>query len=122
MATGTASGKQYVKYNLAEFGLVTKSDIDLTSTNISALSAGWTLVSRPFAVTDLSLFDSAAAVWIYNNATSEWNAYSSNTTTKQKILDNASVTLLTTIPAGSGISKDYLKSYVYKLSSTLEVL
>ncbi len=102
-ATGVASGKQYVQDNVAEFGLVTKSDIELTTTNISALSTGWTLVSTPFVITDLSVFDSATVVWVYNNSTSTWSAYSSNATTRQKIIDNAAVTLITTIPAGSGV-------------------
>lgn len=102
-ASGIATGKQYVQNNLLEFGLVPKSDVQLTASTISGLSAGWTLVSTPFAITDLSVFDSATVVWVYNNSTSSWSAYSSDTTMKQKIIDNVNVTPLTTIPAGSGI-------------------
>lgn len=97
------SGKQYVQDNLGAFGLVTKSNIELIASNISALSTGWTLVSTPFAITDMSMFESASVVWVYNNATALWSAYSSSAATRQKIADNASVSLLTTIPAGSGI-------------------
>ena len=103
LVSGITQGKEYVKNNLSEFGLIPKSDVKLTASTISGLSAGWTLVSTPFAITDLSVFDSAAVIWIYNNSTSSWSAYSSDATMKQKITDNANVTLLTTIPAGSGI-------------------
>jgi len=97
------AGKQYVRNNLSEFGLIPKSDVKLTASTISGLSSGWTLVSTSFAITDLSVFDSATVVWVYNNSTSSWSAYSSDATMKQKIINNANVTLLTTIPAGSGI-------------------
>ena len=97
------SGKQYVQANLTEFGLVAKSDIEITATNLASLSTGWTLVSTPFTITDLSIFDSASVVWVYNNTTASWSAYSSNATMRQKIIDNTSVSLLTSIPAGSGV-------------------
>ena len=103
LATGTASGKQYVKDHPHEFGLVVKSNMELTASNISALSTGWTLVSTPFAITDMSIFDSASVVWVYNNSTSAWSAYSSDATMKQKIIDKAGINLLTSVPAGSGI-------------------
>ena len=103
LSTGTASGKEYVKAHPSEFGLVTKSNIEVTATNISSLSSGWTLMSTPFAITDMSLFDSASIIWIYNNSTTSWSAYSSNATTKQAIIDKVGVSLLTSIPAGSGI-------------------
>ena len=97
------AGKQYVKTHPSKFGLVSKSDVKLTASTISSLSAGWTLVGTPFTITDLSVFDSATVVWVYNNSTSSWSAYSSDAITKQKIIDNADVNPLTTIPAGSGI-------------------
>ncbi|MDD2905079.1 MAG: hypothetical protein PHC74_02175, partial [Sulfurimonas sp.] len=103
LATGVASGKQYVQDNLPEFGLVVKANMELTPSNIASLSTGWTLISTPFAITDLSVFDSAAIVWVYNNTASSWSAYSSNAAMRQKIIDNASVNLLTTVPAGSGV-------------------
>jgi len=61
-ATGVTSGKQYVKDHPSEFGLVTKSDLDITATNISSLQTGWTLMSTPFAITDMSIFDSASII------------------------------------------------------------
>ena len=100
---GLYDGKQYVQDNVTEFGLVEKSTIEITSAHVANLSTGWTLVSTPFAITDLSVFDSASVVWVYNNTTASWSAYSSNATTKQKIIDNSSVSLLTSIPAGSGV-------------------
>ncbi|MBD3797572.1 MAG: hypothetical protein IE887_07500, partial [Campylobacterales bacterium] len=103
LASGITQGKEYVQNNLSEFNLVAKSDVELTASRVSGLSAGWTLVSTPFSITDLSVFDSASVVWVYNNATASWSAYSSNATTRQKIIDSPTVNLLTTIPAGSGV-------------------
>ena len=103
LTSGVASGKQYVQDNLTEFNLVPKADIALTANKVSSLPTGWTSVSTPLAITDMSIFDSASIVWVYNNATTSWSAYSSNLATQQKIRDNTSISLLTTIPAGSGV-------------------
>jgi len=103
LATGIASGKQYVQDNISEFGLVTKSDIELTTASVSALPTGWTLVSTAFAITDFSIFDSATIVWVFNNSTSSWSAYSSDAAMSQKIVNNTTVSTLTSIPAGSGV-------------------
>lgn len=100
---GLYEGKEYVQNNLAEFGLVSKTDVDLAPSKISSLGSGWTLTSTPFEITDLSVFDAVSAVWVYNNSTATWSAYSSNATTRQKIIDSPTVNLLTTIPAGSGV-------------------
>lgn len=96
-------GKQYVQDNLEEFGLVTTTSISITTDSINTLAQGWSLTSTPIEVTDLSIFDTATIIWVYNNSTQTWRAYSSDATTKQKIIDNSDVSLLTTIPAGSGI-------------------
>jgi predicted outer membrane repeat protein len=100
---GIASGKKYVLDNLEEFSLVAKADIDFTATDIASLGTGWSLVSTPFAISDLSIFDSVNIIWVYNNTTGKWAAYSSDATIKQKIEDKADVDTLTTIPAGSAI-------------------
>jgi len=84
----------------------TDSSIALTSEKITNLSTGWTLASTPFTITDMSIFDSASIIWTYNHDTSSWSAYSSNTAMKQAITNKSGVTLLTTIPAGSGIWVD----------------
>ena len=84
-----------------EFNLVNKDNVALTSAKISALTSGWNLVSTPFAISDMSLFDSATIVWV--NSDDKWSAYSSDDTVKQKIVDSPNVDLLTSIPAGSGI-------------------
>ena len=99
---GFSEGKQYVLDNLNEFNLIPKTDIVLTSEKIAAFNSGWTLTSTPLAITDLSIFDSVAIIWIYNNETASWSAYSSDSPMKEKI-EQSGITLLTTIPAGSGI-------------------
>jgi len=79
------------------------TDLSLTSEKIINLPTGWTLTSTPFAITDMSIFNSAYIIWTYDNATSSWSAYSPDATMQQKITNITGVSLLTTIPAGSGI-------------------
>lgn len=102
-ASGVTVGENNVVLAPSSYNLVTVSDIELTISKISALPTGWTLTSTPFEITDLSIFDSATVVWVYNNNTSAWMAYSSDATMRQNIIDNVDISLLTTIPAGSGV-------------------
>jgi len=101
--SGIETGKTYVQNHLSEFGLVTKSDIALTSAEVADLPEGWTLKSTPFAITDLSIFNTVSTVWVYDNATKKWSAYSPDATTQQKITNRTDINILSTIPAGSGI-------------------
>ena len=84
----------------------TNSSIAVTSEKITNLQSGWTLIGTSLSITDMSIFDSASIIWTYSNTTKKWSAYSSKATMKQAIQDKAGITLLTTIPAGSGIWVD----------------
>jgi len=58
---------------------------------------GWTKVTVPSEITDLTIFDDAAIVWAGDSA------YSSNATTKAMIMSEPGVTPLTKIDANSEI-------------------
>ena len=102
-ASGVTTGENNVLLDPSAYSLVSESSIDLSITDVTAFSTGWTLTSTPFTITDLSIFDGATIIWVYNNSSATWSAYSSNATTRQKIIDSPTVNLLTTIPAGSGV-------------------
>ena len=73
---------------------------NISSTMIDTLPANWTLIGTASDITDMSVFDNAKIIWIYTNG--KWKAYSPNDTTKNTI-QNASIDMITTIPANSGI-------------------
>jgi predicted outer membrane repeat protein len=74
------------------------------SLNISQLTTGWTLTGTPMEITDLSIFDSAKLIWIYDkDSTTPWSAYSHDTNTMSNISDSSDIGTITTIPANSGI-------------------
>ena len=75
----------------------------LTSSDIDSLSSGWSLLGTMHSITDLSIFDSAKIIWIYNHTTNLWGAYSSDEAVKEQIINNHSVELIESIPAKSGI-------------------
>ena len=78
-----------------------KSQVNTLTTNtISTLENSWSLIGSSTAITDLSIFSDASIIWTYVDGA--WNAYSSNSTTRQKIID-ANIPLITNIPANSGI-------------------
>lgn len=94
-------GKQLVLSNPSSFGLELKES--LTKAKIDSLSTGWHNISNPSEVTDLTIFDNASIVWIFNNSTSSWEAYSSNETYKLEIQNDSSVELATKVNAGVGV-------------------
>jgi len=100
LATGINQGKQYVQDNLTEFNLVTKTALTVSSNEITSLPSGFTLIGTKANITDLSIFNDASIIWTYIDGV--WNAYSSNSATRQKIID-ANIPLITNIPANSGI-------------------
>jgi len=100
---GKYDGKTYVQDNLAEFNLVSKPTIEVTPTTLATLDIGWTLASTPFEITDMSVFDTVNLVWIFNNTTNSWSAYSSDADIIAAIYSTDSIGAITTIPAGSGI-------------------
>jgi len=75
---------------------------DTTYMEISNLSTGWNLIGTKSGLSDLSIFSSANTVWIYNNSTSSWSAYSPNSTTMSAI-NKSNIDVISTIPANSGI-------------------
>ena len=101
VVTAITNGKQYVQNHPAEFNLVNKDNVALTSTKVSALHTGWSLISTPFSISDMSIFDSVSIVWVHND--NRWSAYSADNILRQKIIDTPNINLLTSIPAGSGI-------------------
>lgn len=113
-------GKQYVLNNLSEFNLTNNIFIsktinkcknnplscgikvvsDLNKKFVDALPlSDWSLVGTGKEINDMSIFDNAYIVWIFNNG--EWNVYSPIELLKEKIDDN--FTTITKIPANSGI-------------------
>jgi len=103
LQTGLLSGKEYVQNNLAEFSLVSVPTIEVTPSSIETLDTGWTLASTPFEITDLSVFDTVNLVWIFNNATASWSAYSSDADTMAAVNSSSSIDAITSIPAGAGV-------------------
>ena len=95
--------KEYIKLHAQEFGLINPSDINITSSFISNLPHGWSLIGTPFEIKDLSIFDSAKIVWIYDNENKSWSGYSSNLHMKKFIQNSSIFNLISTIPAKSGI-------------------
>lgn len=83
-------------------GEVVPTSTALTASDIDALSSGWNLVGTQYTITDLSIFDNAKIIWIYN-PTDLWGAYTSDTTLKAQIISNDSIQLIDAIPAHSGI-------------------
>jgi hypothetical protein len=82
---------------------VKKLDIELTAKRISLLTKGWSLIGTEFEIIDLSIFDDVTMIWIYNNSTLKWGAYSSNSSIKEKIKNDTDIELITRIPTKSGI-------------------
>lgn len=101
VATATTEGRQQVILNPSSYGLELKEP--LTKASIDALSSGWHNISNPSEITDLSIFDSASIVWVFNNISNSWEAYSSNSTYKTKIQNSSDTTLATKVNAGVGI-------------------
>lgn len=78
-----------------------KSNLNsMTASKVDSMQSGWTLSGTANEITDMSIFNNASIVWVYNN--SSWSAYSSNTTMQQKI-QNANIPLINSIPDNSGI-------------------
>jgi ribosomal protein S8E len=101
VTTALEQGKQLVISNPSNFGLELKKP--LTKASIDALSSGWHNISNPSEITDLTIFDSASIVWIFNNSSNSWEAYSSNSTYKNKIQNSTDTTLATKVNSGVGI-------------------
>ena len=94
-------GKQYVQDNPAEFDLVTVESMAPSSSELEMLDAGWTLNSTRTEITDLTIFNEAKVIWIYND--SKWLGWSSNQDTLNKIQTSPNYEVINTIPANSGI-------------------
>jgi hypothetical protein len=69
-----------------------------TSEKVENLSSGWTLNGTANKISDLTVFDSANIVWIFENGV--WKAWSSDSAMKTKIENGAE--LLNEIPKDSG--------------------
>ena len=75
----------------------------ITQIDIDNLSSGWNLVGTILPITDLSIFANSKIIWIYNNDTSSWSAYSPITQTMGVINSASKISAITTIPANSGV-------------------
>jgi hypothetical protein len=101
VSSALEQGKQLVLSNPSSFGLELKEP--LTKAKIDALSTGWHNISSPSEITDLSIFDNASIVWIFNSTSNSWEAYSSNSTYKTQIENDTDTKLATKVNAGVGI-------------------
>ena len=77
-------------------------DTTLKKEDIDALPSGWNMVGVSTLTTDFSIFASVRTVWLYNNSSATWSAYSPQAYLAQLIKDSGMQTL-TSIPAKSGI-------------------
>ena len=70
--------------------------------NLSKLSKGWNLIGTITPIDNLSIFNNAKIIWVYDSNNKSWSAYSSNSETMNAI-NNAGINAITSIPANSGI-------------------
>lgn len=96
--TGIETGKEIVIADPGSFGINVVTP--LSSTDMDNLPIGWSMVSIPSEITDMSVFDTLNVVWFYQDNT--WYAYSSNVTTASA-LTAAGIVTITTLPANSAI-------------------
>ena len=99
--TGITEGKQYVQTNPSEFNLIGISELKPNSIEINNLPAGWSLISTRSEITDLTIFNGAAIIWVFDGV--QWKGWSSNSNTLQKLQTSSTYGVLTAIPANSGI-------------------
>ena len=100
-AIGFTTGQQYVQDNLTEFGLVQLAQLSPKDNEINALPEGWSLISTRSRITDLSIFDSATVIWIYQD--SHWKGWSSDLQTLIKIDTSGDYGVIESIPKNAGI-------------------
>lgn len=93
-------GENNVLLDPSAYNLIAKTALTVSQNEIESLPSGFTLIGTKANITDLSIFNDASIIWTYVDGV--WNAYSSNSATRQKIID-ANIPLITNIPANSGI-------------------
>ncbi len=66
------------------------TSVILFASNGIAFTKGWSLVSLPNTLKDMSIFDNpnVEIIWGFNATTQDWQAYSSDANISQKLLDN----------------------------------
>ncbi|APW65940.1 MULTISPECIES: PKD domain-containing protein [Arcobacteraceae] len=101
VSSAVEQGKQIVLSSPSSFGLELKEP--LTKAKIDALSSGWHNISSPSEIMDLTIFDNASIVWIFNSTSNSWEAYSSNSTYIKQIENDSTIKLATKINAAAGI-------------------
>jgi len=82
--------------------LKSSSGNTITASDINALQSGWNLIGTITPIDNLSIFNNAKIIWVYDSNSKSWSAYSSNTET-MKAINNTGINAITSIPANSGI-------------------
>ncbi len=74
---------------------------EITSNSIQQLSSGWHLLGSDSRMSDMSVFDSALAVWVYDASNERFNVYSSFPVVRESLLEQG-YTLVNTINKNQG--------------------
>jgi len=94
----------FSSYNLTEKDQWEKIyDVMSSNVNINTLPSGWNLIGTITPIDNLSIFNNAKIIWVYDSNSKSWSAYSSNTETMKAINNAAGINAITSIPANSGI-------------------